>query len=319
MKRVRGIAIPDADLDRAWPTARFPRDPWAGDEALFMRGSYPDYLRQCERVGKTPGLDEAAHEACDTEFESIYRQILDGHAPASAIEAPARALEVWGPRRHDRRPLPPAAGPICNAQLADMVENQLPQVGQIAPDRILGPWADTPLPRWVRVVAAAVMAFPPEVPPGVPAWARAIKRKPRPPSPERAAIRAVARVPPMLWRITGTQRVAPHLPLGDRQTPDGPVLDLPDAPAVIGRVAWTGSGWRLLCGLPLPALPPAPALTHRLDLELLRVRRPKRAPAHRSRVAPGPSHAAHHTSQHSIVQCFSMISCYSRAVTLVVP
>ena len=276
MKRVRGIAIPEADLDHAWPTAQIPRDPWAGDEALFMRGSYRDYLTQCERVGITSVLNESEHDVWDARFEDIYRQILDGEASFDTIEESARKLAVWAARRHDRRPLSPAEGPISDAHLADITENQLPQVGLIAPDRILGPWADSVLPRWVRVVAAAAMAFPPEIPPGVPAWARAIKRRPRPPSPERVAIRAVARVPPMLWRITGPESVVPHLPLGERQVPDGPVRDLPDSPAVIGRVAWTGSDWRLLCGLPLPALPPAPPLIKRLELELLRVRRRER-------------------------------------------
>ena len=276
MKRVRGIAIPEANLDHAWPTARTPMDPWAGDEALFMRGSYPDYLRQCERVGFTPVMDEAAHDDLDQQFETLYRQVLDGHSEMSALEDVSRALLIWGPARHDRRPLPPAAHPISNAHLADITENQLPQVGQIAPDRILGPWADTEVPRWVRVIAGAVMAFPPEIPPGVPAWARAIKRRPRPDSAERMAIRSIARTPPMLWRVHAGDRVTPHLPLGDRQTPDGAVSGLPDAPAVIGRVVWTGTGWTLACGLPLPALPPAQPLTERLHLELLRVRRRER-------------------------------------------
>jgi len=276
MKRILGMALPDADLDHAWPIAEMSGDPFAGDEALFMGGSYRDYLLHCERLGVAAELDQAGHGGWDARFEQIYRQILDGHEDASAIEPAAQALLVWGPRRHDSRPLPAAAHLISDQQLADIAENQLPLVGQVAPDRFLGPWADTALPRWVRVVAAAAMAFPPEVRPGVPAWARAIKRHPRPEPPERAAIRAIARVPPMLWRITGPGQVAAHLPLGERQLPDGPVDGLPDAPAVIGRVLWTGTGWRLACGLPLPALPPAEPLIRRLDLELMRLRRRER-------------------------------------------
>jgi hypothetical protein len=276
MRRVRGYAIPDADLDHAWPTAQLPMDPWAGDEALKMRGSYQDYLVHCERISQTPTLDEAAHESWDDRFEQIYRKILDGHAAAGDIEESAKMLRVWGPTRHDLRPLPSSQQFIPDTRLADITENQLPQVGMIAPGRILGPWSDTELPRWVRVVAAAAMAFPPEIPPGVPAWARAIKRRPKPPSSERTAIRSISRCPPMLWRITGPQSVVPHLPLGARQIPNGVVRDLPDAPAVIGRVVWTGQDWRLACGLPLPQLPPKAPLVGRLELELLRLRRRER-------------------------------------------
>lgn len=276
MKRVRGIAIPDIDLDRCWPTASAGRDPWAGDEGLKMGGSHQDYLRHCERVGVAPQLDARAHASWDDRFEACYRSILNGEASYAEIEESARALMVWGPLIHDRRPTPPSGGLITDGYLADLTENQLPQVGLIAPDRILGPWSDQELPRWVRVVAAAAMAFPPEVPPGVPAWARAIKRRPRPSQADRMAIRAIARAAPMLWRITGPQTVEPHLPLSPRQTPDGPVDGLPDAPAVIGRAVWTGSRWWMSAALPLPLTPPSAPLTQRLQLELMRVRRRER-------------------------------------------
>jgi len=276
MRRVQGITIPDADLNHAWPLADLPHDPWAGDEALPMAGSFQDYLQHCERTGRTPSLDPVTHDEWDGRFQAIYRSILDGRSSWAEIEASARALMIWGPRRHDRRPLPPSGRILPDAQLSDMVENQLPQVGQIAPDRVLGPWADEPLPRWVRVVAAAVMAFTPEVPPGVPAWARAIKRRPRPDHETRVAIRATSRVPPMLWRITGQDTAACLLPMGEHLRPDGPISGLPDAPAVIGRAVYTGTGWALSCGLPLPRIPPVEMLTRRLDLELLRIRRRER-------------------------------------------
>jgi hypothetical protein len=276
MKRIRGLALPSIHLDRAWPTVVHPRDPWSGDESLLMTGSFEDYLQHCERQQQSAELDEAAHEVWDLRFEGIYRQVLDGTAELAAIEVAARALGVWGRRTHDRRPLPEAQYSISDELLADISENQLPQVGHLAPDRILGPWADTMLPRWVRVAAAAAMVFSPEVPPGVPAWARAIKRQPRPPTEVRAALRAAAKTPPMLWRITGPGRVTPTLPLGPLQAPDGPVDGLPDAPAVIGRVVRRDGGWHLVCGLPLPALPPAERLTRRLDLELMRIRRRER-------------------------------------------
>ncbi len=276
MRRVQGLAIPAADLDRAWPIADLRRDPWAGDEALAMEGSFQDYLTHCERIGAAPSLDEEAHRSWDECFEVTYRAILDGRAPHEAIEESATKLMVWGPRAHDKRPLPPAGLPLETSQLSDMAENQLPQAGHIAPDRVLGPWADEPVPGWVRVIAAAVLAFAPEVPPGVPAWTRSIKRRPRPPHEQRVAIRAMARTPPMLWRIEGPGSVVPHLPLGDRQIPSAPIEGLPDSCAVIGRAVWTGTHWEMCVALPLPRIPPAKMLVRRLDLELLRLRRRER-------------------------------------------
>jgi hypothetical protein len=80
----------------------------------------------------------------------------------------------------------------------------------------------------------------------------------------------------MLWSIQPGGTVLPVLPLGERQVPDGPVAGLPDAPGVIGRAVWTGAGWHMHCGLPMPELPPAGPLLDRLDLELMRVRRRER-------------------------------------------
>ncbi len=276
MKRLRGVCAVGKGRTRAWPIMVVAADPYAGDEALFMPGSYEDYRRHAERIGLQDALDQATHDRLDGIFEQAYRSILDGDVDAASIRDVAVALQVWGARSHDRRPKPLVPVVVDDKTLAAMAEDQLPQIGQVAPDRIVGPWADEPLPRWVRVVAAAAMCFAPEVPPGVPAWARSIKRSPKPNQQTCSGLRAIARIPPMLWTVAKDRTVSPMLPFARQLTPDGPVHGLPATPAVVGRVVPGPDGWALVAGLPLVQAPPVPPLLARLDIELLRLRRRER-------------------------------------------
>ncbi len=276
MRRIRAIAYPEQSLERATPAVLIPGDPWAGDERLEMSGDHADYKRSGVYLDMPTPLGPEQTAALDREFETRYGAILDGEADYASIESVARSLLVWGARRHDRRPLIVAPCLVADTVLSDLAENQLPQVGLIGPDRVLGPFSEVPTPRWVRVLVGAVMAFVPEVPPGVPAWSRSSKRRPRPDPSVRAGLRAMARVPPMLWRVTGPNRIEPHLPLAAMSTPSGPVDGVPATPAVVGRAVPTRDGWGLAAALPLPRLPPAEPLIRRLDLELMRLRRRER-------------------------------------------
>jgi hypothetical protein len=250
-------------------------DPYSGDEALVWPGSYEDYCTHADRLGLEDRLTEAEHDVQDAAFEAVHRSILQGTAEWDAIEPVARALLVWGPARSDRRPPGVADEVLCDAHLADIAEDMLPQVGNAGLDRVLGPWADEVLPRWVRVQAAAAMVFVPEVPPGVPSWARVVKRRPRPSVEFRRSVKVASRVPPMLYRVSGTELV-PLLPLGRHFVPDGPVRGVPDAPAVIGRAVRGPDGLFLVAGMPLTRIPPSDCVERRLRQEMIRLRRRER-------------------------------------------
>ena len=276
MKTVRSIVGRLPDQDTASPHHIAPRDPYAGDEALLWPGCYQDYLRHSERLGQTHDLlDHVSYAALDLKFEQEYRAILDGDADASALEPYTKPLLIAGPLKHDGRPPGMASMEVRDSVLADMAENQLPQVGLVGPDRILGPWSDEPVPRWVRVQVGAVMAFVPEVEPGVPPWARTIKRKPRPSTELRQSLRVMARTPPSLWRVDGNT-LHSLLPLGRHFLPHGPVRNVPDVPAVIGRVVLGPDGFFLAASIPLIRIPPAEQILARVRLEWLRLRRRER-------------------------------------------
>jgi hypothetical protein len=276
MRRIRGVSAAGDERIHAWPLGGVALDPYAGDEALFMAGDYGDYLTHGTRIGAAKLLDESRYLNLDARFEALYRALLDGEHVYGELSKVARALLVWGAPTHDRRPAPIVPHVLDDRDLALMAEDQLSQLGIIAPDRILGPFADAVLPRSLRVVAGAAMCFAPEVPPGVPAWSRVIKRPPRPPRDVRMALRAMARVPPMVWRIGSDDMVDPYLPVAPSVVPTGPVTGLPPTPGVVGRMVPGPDGWVLVAGLPLPALPPAESLSARLHLELLRLRRRER-------------------------------------------
>jgi hypothetical protein len=275
MKTVRSIVGRHPDQDTASPHRLTAYDPYCGDEALLWPGDYDDYLRHSARVGSPPLLDSAEYTALDLEFERVYRDILDGSAPWSAIEPLTEPLLIAGAIKHDGRPPGRVMCMVDDVTLADISENQLPQVGLVGPDRILGPWSDESLPAWVRVQMGAIMAFVPEVDPGVPPWARAIKRKPRPETTIRQSLRVMARTPPMLWAVQG-DTLSPMLPLGKHFIPVGPVQGVPPVPAVIGRVVASEQGYFLAASLPLMRRPPADLITRRIRLEWLRLRRRER-------------------------------------------
>ena len=162
-----------------------------------------------------------------------------------------------------------------DARLADIAENQLPEVGLVGPDRILGPWADEPIPHWLRVQVGAAMAFVPELDPGVPPWARAIKRRPRPVTAVRQSLRVMARSAPCLWAIDDGE-ATPLLPLGPVFQHAGAVRNVPPVSTVIGRLVATEAGLRLVAAIPMIRRPPSDVVVRRLRLEWLRLRRRER-------------------------------------------
>ncbi len=275
MRSVRSIVGRHPDQDTASPHRIAPRDPYAGDEALVWLGDYADYLRHAERTGFDAPISEGEYAALDLVFEQRYRSILDGDADYAAIDELLEPLLIAGPLKHDGRPPGVAALVIGDRQLADIAENQLPQVGIVGPDRILGPWADEPVPRWQRIQVGAIMAFVPEVDPGVPPWARAIKRKPRPESDVRQSLRVLARTPPMMWAVEGSD-LRPMLPTASQFLPKGPVRGVPDVPAVIGRVVNHADGPYLSASMPLIRRPPPEIILRRVLLEWRRLRRRER-------------------------------------------
>ncbi len=275
MKTVRSIVGRLHGQDTASPHCIAPRDPYAGDEALLWSGDYEDYLVHAARIGYTTLVSRVEHDRLDREFEQTYRAILDGQAPWSAIDPLAEALLVAGPLKHDGRPAGVAVSKIDDRQLADIAENQLPQVGLIGPDRVLGPWADERLTAAERIQVGAVMAFVPEVEPGVPPWARAIKRKPRPDADTRQSLRVMARTSPMLWSVQGS-RLVPMLPMAAQLIPQGPIQGVPEGEAVIGRVVQLESSSYLAAGMALEVSPPAGIILRRVMLEWLRLRRRER-------------------------------------------
>lgn len=257
----------------AWPVILDPRDAMAGDELQLHPGRFESY----RDFALDSHLDRAAWLALDEDFRSLFPRVLCGRADPAELFALATAMGLAPPRRHDKRPPTPLGVPVDDDLLADIAENYMPEIAELARDRVLGPYSDLHLPRALRKLAAAVMAFTRVVPPAQRPIDRHAGDKPRPSPALRASIRAIAMAPPMLWRVGSTLQssLQPLLPLAPRFALPGALADpLPvDTPAVLGRLVPTSEGPRLFCALPLPIAPdPAPIL-RRLSWELWRVRR----------------------------------------------
>jgi len=258
------------DYNDVFPTLLHPADPWAGDEYDMTVATHAGYLHCCPH---DPPLSADAHTALDARFRDTYRAVLSGAEPWDALAPIVSALGLDFPLKLDRRPGPTDPGRVTDAVLAEMCEDYVPDIGVVALDRVLGPFAEEPQPRWLRVLAGAVMSFAPLLREGVMPLSRAVAKKPRPPAALSASIRAAVRTPPMLWHVEG-DRLRPALPFSDRLVPKGAVANLPDAPAVVARAvrAPDGGAW-LACALPLPVCPDLAIVQRRMWPEVWRLRR----------------------------------------------
>ena len=256
-------------IEGAWPEILDTRDVFAGDELQLLPGNWGSH--RDFTVG--PRVPQPQWEALDRQFRSLFPQVLCGRAAPKALEDVAEAMGLSAPPRSDRRHLATAAFHLGDEVLADITENYVPDVGSLAPDRVLGPFADLHIPRRLRAAAAATLAFTRIVPPAVRPIDRYAEDKPRPDVPLRAVIRAIALSPLMLWQRQD-DRLRPLLPLATGFAPDLPVRDLPAVPALLGRLVSLeqGGGW-LVASIPLPVVPNPAPLLRRMTWELWRVRR----------------------------------------------
>ena len=254
-----------------WPHVCEPADPWAGEEWLADRGSFENH----RLVGGE--LDRETHDQLDAAWLDGYFQVLRGERKDTSLDPLSRSLRLIGPRSFDKRhPLVAPFG-VSDRQIADIVEDYVPDCGLIAADRFLGPWADeAPARALVRAAAIHLAWLPLLDENGTPAG-RWYGSNPKPPIPIRRAVQAVHKAPPLLWTPTWQ----PLMPVSQHWEPQGPVSGqvVPLAgpvKAILARVTPTENGWHANGAIGLPAVPPVGALLRRLELELLRRRRHER-------------------------------------------
>ena len=190
------ITGPLHEWERAWPYRLTPKDPYCGDEVLDVPANYQNYLTFS--AGET--LEELAFRAWDDAFCEAYRAILNGEDRWTDLGLAAAHLQIDLPIRHDLRPPRIAPWTLPDSRLSDAVENWVPDIGLVAPDRVLGPWADEPIPRWLRSLCGKVLCFSPLLAPAVRPMGRECRSRPRPPLHPRRGLIAMLRAPPMVWQ-----------------------------------------------------------------------------------------------------------------------
>ena len=151
-----------------------------------------------------------------------------GEAPATAVAHLARAAGVDLPLAAQRHPLAPVPRLPDEATLARIATDIEPHVGNVAPDLILGPYADEPADvRTLQVVLALSLFFPHDAETVRAPYRRWQRTRPAPPRDLRAAVRAIADAPLAPWHIeqvSGSHaRLRPVLFLGPPVVPNAPV------------------------------------------------------------------------------------------------
>ena len=237
-------------------------DPWRADEPGPDDAGFDDYLRWADPAR----LDRDGYRVALQAFDAAWEAALDGRGDGAALRDAAAGIDVRPALRHDARRAAPAPACPDDALLANIAEDQVPDVSVLARDAVLGPWADRPVPLALRTLAAALLAGAPLLEPEVSAIDRWCKVRPRPDPADRAAVRAWDQAPAMLYAVEGGA-LRPLLPLSPGFSPAGVVAGVPVAPAVVGRAVLTADGWALASALPLAQVPPVPPILSRLWLE----------------------------------------------------
>lgn len=264
--KLQGFIGLAAEQLHAWPEALCPEDPYCGDEVLDQTGNYANYCV----FSSGEKISQGEHDEADSMFCASLRKILIGQDAYDELNQAAMALQIDFPATHDRRPARVAPFVLAESRLSDIVENWVPDIGVMAPDRVLGPWSDEPLSDWLRALCGRVFCFSPVLYPTIRPMGRESKSRPRPDLDTRRVLIAMMRAPTMLW---WSDPVTPALPISDRWIPDGQVSGVPEAPAFVGRIYKTPEGWQTCCVLPLAIRPDPIPLKERIRLELMRLRR----------------------------------------------
>ncbi len=195
----------------AWPTWSSHCDPYSGDELLLPPDAGIAVPGAGVRQGPSPAqarfLDwcrRAMRGDCSLLEPELFQSILAlSHMPAFAHLPWTTPPEKWPPPAL----LPPSTrcgAPVAPSDdwFAEMAEDLVPDLGMEASERVLGPYSDEPTTAGQRLVAGAVMAFTPCMPPGVrPVDRYLASNRKTIPRDERSAIRAVDRACPNLWRV----------------------------------------------------------------------------------------------------------------------
>ncbi|MFH1463907.1 MAG: hypothetical protein ABIO70_05955 [Pseudomonadota bacterium] len=255
------IPVPDV----AWPEPVLPEDPYAGDELLPWPP--PRDPRQARFLA-------AAQEW------ALGRRPL-GDPSLRALAAEAGLLDTPDPVPQPRS-LDPEADLPADDWFAHLAEDRLPDLGLTATARVLGPWADEGPSRRQRIVAAGVLAFSPYMRPRLRPLERWLHERKQSLTRDRLAVRAVDRVPALLWEVLPAAPPRPLLPLPTLYLPPAPVRQLPaeeGMPALplpagtwLARCFPGPDGWYAALALPMPRCPDPAWVQARMELELWRCR-----------------------------------------------
>lgn len=253
--------------DETWPLIAVAQAPYAGDE-----------------LRPTPLPEHPAQAMLVQLHARLLRGELAPRDPSLRSAALAGGLVEPEPPMERRlvQPLPVAPLLPCDAWLADLVEDMVPDAGLSSPERVLGPYADEGPSRRARRVAAGVVAFSPYVAPRVRPFDRWAKDRRGGSNEERAALRAINQAPAMLWAVDEPGRPAPLLPIAPRLAPEAPVRLLPDRAGDSAVLLPTGTwlarifhgpdGWYAALALHLEARPDPAWLLDRMNAELWQLR-----------------------------------------------
>ena len=263
----------------SWPIERPEPDCWGGEEYLYEASSWENH----KTYTASPAASREEYDQLDRQFMEHWFEATKGQRDRDdqSLQKLAHALGLPDTPHHDERGSKIAPEILNPLAVWEMLENSVPDIVMVALDRVLGPYADEPLPRSLHRLATEAFAFSPTIDNGLPATQRWAKDTIRPSVTLRACMRAASHAPAMIWD-TSDDRFTPILPLASGYLPDGPiygeVLQLPrcDGQTLLARVYPVADGSWQLYGAVWVHCPPIDTLLSRLELEHLRLSRHER-------------------------------------------
>jgi hypothetical protein len=199
--------------------------------------------------------------------EDFRIELLPGKLTKRAMELAEELLIETLPIHRYRPPAPCPPG-LSQRLIADICEDTVPDIGIFAREQVFGPFKSE---QCLDILSGAVLSLSPLLAGNLLPLGRFCRQRPRPPKRLGRQFATLARTPAMLWRLDRGPP-EPMLPLYGTYRPEGKVAGLPDAPAMVARIAATESGPEACCVMPMPLVDPSHPL-ERIRIEWLRLQR----------------------------------------------
>lgn len=247
---------------KAWPLNHDILSFIEGDESELVPADYLLYKAR----GGCASKSEFFHQ--DSLFKSSYIDFLNGHVHSLEVPNALSYFMRLPELRFGRYKNHSTCEELDDYFLADITEDQVPDIGMFALSTVFGPFAEYAnnfLP--LRLLAAGILSLDTRLIHGYSPAAKFSRQKPRPSTEIKRSMRDYCKAPPDIWQ-------QPDLTYNSTfQVGSTHTLQTTLPPLMLAKVIKTSNGHKGVFVLPIPKTPDLLPIHSRLKIEYYRVLR----------------------------------------------